>query len=360
MNSIDILTRFAKKPAREKLNAVQRRLRLAPATIQGRLRAASSPAFWRAKYHFSRASLPNGHRLLFHGLTPGDDLMCTAIFKELSIRRCDKPVAMVSNFPELFPGLLNSTLILPAGDTYSFRDRPLSVYRRLSGMAGGELVQLFFSRWLQGDQNAAPSRHYIAELCASAGIEGPISIRPYISLTADEISAAAWASGRIIIQSSGAGARNHMRLKDWFPERYQELVDTLRKEWEFVQIGSRKDPPLEHVLDLRGCTTMREAAAILDNARLNIGYVGFLMHLARAVDCPSVIVYGGREAPWQSGYICNLNLYNAVPCAPCWRKNLCDFDHRCMREISAGDVVSAIQEMLNRPRGPLAVETVSI
>jgi hypothetical protein len=358
MNSLDRLARFAKKPAREKLISVQRRLRLA--SIQRKLRAASSPAFWRAEYHFLRAGLPKRQRLLFHGLTPGDDLMCTAIFKELRIRRCDDAVAMVSNFPELFPGLLNSTLILPAGDSYSFKDRPLSVYRRLAGMAGGELVQLFFSRWLQEDQLSSPSRHYIAELCASAGIRGPISIRPYLSLSAEEISAGAWASGRIIVQSSGAGARNRTRLKEWFPERYQEVIEALRKEWQFVQIGSRKDPPLDHVLDLRGRTTIRESAAILHHARLNVGYVGFLMHLARAVECPSVIVYGGREAPWQSGYVCNLNLYNAVPCAPCWRLNLCDFEHRCMREISVEHVLSAIQEMLDRPRGPLAVEKVAI
>jgi len=29
------------------------------------------------------------------------------------------------------------------------------------------------------------------------------------------------------------------------------------------------------------------------------------MHLARAVDCRAVIVYGGRERPEISGYICN-------------------------------------------------------
>jgi hypothetical protein len=84
------------------------------------------------------------------------------------------------------------------------------------------------------------------------------------------------------------------------------------------------------------------------------------MHLARAVECPSVIVFGGREAPWQSGYICNSNLYSAVPCAPCWRANTCEFDRRCMSDISVADVVSAIRQMMKRPRNPLAVETVDI
>jgi hypothetical protein len=90
MNSLDRLARFAKKPAREKLTAVQRRLRLA--SMQRKLRAASSPAFWRAEYHFLRAGL----RLVFHGLTPGDDLVCTAIFKELRIRHWNQAGPMIS------------------------------------------------------------------------------------------------------------------------------------------------------------------------------------------------------------------------------------------------------------------------
>ena len=54
-------------------------------------------------------------------------------------------------------------------------------------------------------------------------------------------------------------------------------------------------PPLKGALDLRGKTGLREAAAILSNSLVFIGQVGFLMHLARAVDCRSVIVYGGQR-----------------------------------------------------------------
>ena len=109
-------------------------------------------------------------------------------------------------------------------------------------------------------------------------------------------------------------------------ERFQEVVDALAGEMEFIQLGSTDDPPLQHARDLRGATGISEAAAILYHARLYVGTVGFLMHVARAVECPSVIVFGGREAPWQSGYVCNRNIYSAVPCAPCWRSNTCDFD----------------------------------
>src|SRR5262249_40944014 len=161
------------------------------------------------------------------------------------------------------------------------------------------------------------------ELCASAGISGIVSVRPYLSLSEMEKAYGAWARQHVVIQSSGLAARRPMLNKQWYPERFQSVVDLLRGEYKFVQLGSVMDPPLQHVKDLRGATSIRESAAILHHARLYIGTVGFLMHLARAVDCPSVIVYGGREAPWQSGYKCNKNLYNAVACAPCWRWNNC-------------------------------------
>ena len=155
-------------------------------------------------------------------------------------------------------------------------------------------------------------------------------------------------------------ARHPMQNKQWYEQRFQDVVDALAGEIEFIQIGSTDDPPLQRVRDLRGATGIREAAAILYHARLYVGTVGFLMHLARAVECPGVIVFGGREAPWQSGYVCNTNIYSQVPCSPCWRSNTCDFDRRCMSNISVRDVVSAIRQMMGRPRNPLTVETIEI
>lgn len=84
------------------------------------------------------------------------------------------------------------------------------------------------------------------------------------------------------------------------------------------------------------------------------------MHLARAADCPAVIVYGGREVPWQSGYAANLNLVRTPPCAPCWWVERCDHQHSCMSDIQTGEVLSGIEAMLARGRSPLPVETVHL
>ncbi len=305
--------------------------------------------------NFLCRNLPVPKTILFFGVAPGDDLLCTAVLRELRNRGRD-PLLMISNYRELFIGNETTQYIRPAGSPHSIN----RIYSNLAKFWGGDFRMPFYAHFDGKDQSEPPSRHIVANMCANAGIVGPISIRPYLRLTEQEKSRAAWAAGRIVIQSSGLSGILPMRNKEWFADRFQGVIDALRDEYEFVQLGSSTDPALEHVEGLQGRTSIRESGSILHHARLYVGTVGFLMHLARAVECPAAIVFGGREAPSQSGYICNLNLYSALPCAPCWRWNSCEFDRKCMTDISVNDVVSAIHEMMERPRGPLPVETVNI
>src|SRR5277367_5080893 len=303
----------------------------------------------------ARTKLPT--LLLFFGLSPGDDLLCTAVLRELR-KRHRSNLLMISNHSELFNSG-DATYVWPAGNQHNY----ISVVSRYQRFARLWLID--FKRAVYGgydgqDQFEAPSRHIIVEMCASAGIKGPISVRPYVALTDDEMAVSSWAGGKIVIMSSGMGARHPMLNKDWYAARFQDVVGALCEDLEFIQLGSTSDPPIRHAKDLRGLTSLRQSAAILYNARLFVGTVGFLMHLARAVDCPSVIVYGGREAPWQSGYICNINLYSAVPCAPCWRSFSCDYNRICMSKILAEDVVRGVSDLAKRPRGPLHVETAEL
>jgi len=151
-----------------------------------------------------------------------------------------------------------------------------------------------------------------------------------------------------------------MLNKEWLPERFQKVVKALCRDFEFVQLGAVTDPPLEGAVDMRGKTTIREAAAILASCRLFVGLVGLVMHLARAVDCRSVIVYGGRELPSQTGYPCNENLSTQPPCSPCWRWNSCDFDRRCLSAITSDDVVDAIYRACDRLHDPLKTDMIDV
>jgi hypothetical protein len=295
--------------------------------------------------------------VIFFGLAPGDDLLCTAVLRELQ-KRGAKSLLMMSNYPDIFQYNDDATYVSPAGSQYQ------ELIERVQRLA--KIWRLRFCRVeyalfdVSSDRSAPPSRHIIAELCASAGIAGPVSIKPNLVLSSSEKEFGAWASGTIAIQSSGLGAMHPMLNKEWYPERFQAVVDSLCDEFDFVQLGSKDNPLLRHVRDLRGATSIRQSASILFHTRLYIGGVGFLMHLARAVDCPAVIIFGGREAPWQSSYTCNVNLYTPVPCAPCWRWNTCEFDRKCMREITTDDVVRGVRTILSRPRGALEIEIACI
>ena len=313
-------------------------------------------AFWLS-FVLKRRKFPKV--IIYFGYALGDDLLCTAVLRELRRREMDR-LLMISDHGELFMGNSDPMSVRPLWRRYSPDRSTEAICRRFVRIWGGEFKRLEYAPVAGFDRRIVPSRHIVAEMCARAGVTGSISIRPYFHLGASEKSAAEWASGRVVIQSSGLAARHAMLNKQWPEERYQEVVDALRDEINFVQLGAKQDTLLEGVQDLRGVTSIRETAAILHHARLYVGSVGFLMHLARAVECPSTIIFGGREAPWQSGYLCNLNLYSGVPCAPCWRTNTCDFGRKCLQQISVSDVVSAIREMLRRPRSPLAVESAEI
>jgi hypothetical protein len=303
--------------------------------------------------------VPRPRLLLYFGYAPGDDLLCTAVFRELR-RRGRDGLLMISNHDELFAGNPDLTFVRPLWRRYYTDRSTVSICERYTRICGGEFKRPHYAPPESDDRSRPPSRHIIAELCAATGISGSVSIRPYFTLTEEEKTSAAWAKGLIAIQSSGMGGHHPIRNKQWYEERFQAVIDSLRGEVEFIQLGSAADPVFEHVKDLRGATGIRQAAAILYQARLYVGTVGFLMHLARAVECPSVIIYGGREAPWQSGYNCNFNIYSAVPCAPCWRWNFCEFDRKCMTDISVAMVVSAIRQMLSKPRGPLFTDTTQL
>jgi ADP-heptose:LPS heptosyltransferase len=285
----------------------------------------------------------------FYGHTPGDDLMCTAVLHEMR-RRGKRDIWMMSRFPELFERNPDVDAVVP------FDDR----YERLAEWVGGRAWYAHYGGHdHEADRSPIPDRHIIALMCQACGISGPVTLRPYLHLSDEERAAGRIATRQIALHSSGSSAYTAMKNKEWVPGRMQGVADALRGDYTLVQLGSAGDPRLEGCVDLRGRTSLRESAAIIANSKLFLGQVGFLMHLTRAVDRPAVIVYGGREQPWQSGYSCNTNLASRLPCSPCWRWNACDneIERKCMHMISVEQVVSAVRERVARADEPLVEDT---
>ncbi|HWA85402.1 MAG TPA: glycosyltransferase family 9 protein [Opitutus sp.] len=273
----------------------------------------------------------------------GDELLCTAPLVEWR-QRGARNIWIRTHRPELFAGLDRAAQILPDSARCD----------RLASRLGRPFRYLSYSRYDEaGDRDEPLARHVIAEMCARAGLTGAVTLRPHWRVSATERARAAAWHDCIAINTSTLVARVPMLNKQWPAARFQAVVDHFGSRFKFVQLGAPADPPLRGTTDLRGQTSLRETAAILHGCRAFIGLVGFLMHLARAVECPAAIVYGGREPPELTGYPCNENVALRPACAPCWQRSRCEHDHACMAEIDAARVIAAVERVLTRPRGPL-------
>lgn len=279
--------------------------------------------------------------IISFGVSPGDDLLCSIVAQQIK-KSGYKTVWIATCFPEIF---LNN----PDIDKVIRRKKDGRVsllMRKYFAATKARIIKPWYT-YYDGitDQDSIPEKHIAHVMCDIAGADYPEILRPKICLTEREKEKGKLYNNQVCVQSCGKGAKQHMRNKDWYSERFQEVVDALKIRYTIIQIGSNEDPLLEGVIDMRGKTTIREAAAILYHSKFFIGQVGLLMHLARAVDCRSVIIYGGRERPDQSGYECNINLYSPVFCSPCWLRNKCLYDRKCMDEISARTVIEAAESL---------------
>lgn len=286
--------------------------------------------------------------LVFGPRSIGDDLLCTAVLHEA--RRRGTPFVMFSNRPELFARNPDPLAVHPIDDHY------LALLRRL----GRTVAAPYYCSAdpAEPDRDILPPRHIIAEMCRLAGIEGEVALRPRLSLSPEEIAAAPRLPRQIALHSSAAAAALPFSNKEWGADRFSALAALLAEDFSLVQIGSVRDPLLPGVaLDLRGRTTLREAAAVQAASLLFVGLEGFLSHLARAVDCPSVVLLGGRATATQVGYSANLHLRAATPCSPCGLRSTCPHDLACMTGITPERAAAAVHELAARPRSPLPVET---
>ena len=286
----------------------------------------------------------------------GDELLLTTVAHELRRREPLMKIWQVSHSAELLHNNEDYDRI------FTWADSPL----RHALFLEGRRVRLAYAveRTPRVDE-VPPSEHILKILCKKAGITGEIALRPYLFLTDAEKQAGRKFENQVTIQCIGPASFPTVMLnKLWSVDKFQRVVDGLRELFpagtQIIQVGVPEDPGLKGVVDMRGKTTIRESAALVQQSRCFVGTVGLGMHLARAVDRRAVIVYGGREHSWQTGYPCNENINSDVECAPCWKWNDCDFGRKCMTMISASDVLSAAEKLLKRSDNSLECDSVSL
>lgn len=99
-------------------------------------------------------------------------------------------------------------------------------------------------------------------------------------------------------------------------------------------------------LDLTGRTSLRDLIGIFAQCAVALGPDSGPMHLAAAVGCPVVSLWGStspeRSAPW--GFA-DLAISAEIPCHPCYLRE-CPIGRECMRRISPEAVVHTVRRAL--------------
>jgi heptosyltransferase-2 len=154
------------------------------------------------------------------------------------------------------------------------------------------------------------------------------------------------------------------RAKQWLPERYAELAGLIINErnWSVMMVGAgvdrsacddierrlpRTGTRMNRLIDFCGKSDLPTLAGILGEAHAVVSNDSGAMHLAAAVGTKVIAVFGPtREketAPLSSSSDAPkpIVITHDVFCRPCMLRE-CPIDHRCMRRITAREVLQSI------------------
>ena len=109
------------------------------------------------------------------------------------------------------------------------------------------------------------------------------------------------------------------------------------------------------VVDLVGGTTLMDLAALLKSTAAFVGNDSGLMHLAAALDVPTLGLFGSSSAAWTAprGRRARALTASGFTCQPCFRKT-CNRDVFCLDTLSGLEVYGSLLGLVNatEPKDP--------
>ena len=216
--------------------------------------------------------------------------------------------------------------------------------------------------------------HYYLDLLNSAGIKTSVT-EPYISISETERT---WARNHLSSCFSDSttpliginpGAA-YGSAKRWLPERFAELIIKIFTEinGRVIIFGNESETEIaneiiteinrlkiklnmenyrSHLLIMSGKTDLRELASLISECDALITNDSGPMHMASALFVPVIAIFGSTS-PKRTGPFGQIHkiISTDIPCSPCM-KRVCPEEHlRCMTDITAQEVFTAVTEVL--------------
>ena len=144
--------------------------------------------------------------------------------------------------------------------------------------------------------------------------------------------------------------------KHWTESGWAELADRLISQHGAAPVfmGSPADEELvSRIQSMMKCqaasavgkTTLNQAAALIRSSQLAVTVDTGLMHIALALNCPTIAVFGPTRWQHLSGKETLRIVVKELRCMPCMRHPTCK-QYDCMRAIRAQDILEAAKPWL--------------
>jgi heptosyltransferase-2 len=192
--------------------------------------------------------------------------------------------------------------------------------------------------------------------CPSAGTDVRLTPGEAYHTLGDGVLRAHGIGGEGLLIGMAPGA-TYGPAKRWFPERFAAVADRLIDEFSarVIVFGSKDDresadqveQSARHPLtNLAGKTNLKEVIAVMARCSLFISNDSGLMHIAGALNIPTVAIFGSTN-PVTTSPVGDRSvvIYKSASCSPCL-KVTCPTDFRCMELISVDDVYEKSRRLL--------------
>jgi heptosyltransferase III len=175
-------------------------------------------------------------------------------------------------------------------------------------------------------------------------------------------------SVRALLAQHGVSERGYIHLhptsrwlfKCWEPEKYAVLINALQQagervvltaapsETELAFINRLSTHLTKPVINLAGKLSLKQLSAVVSGAKLFVGVDSVPMHMAAAMQTPTVVLFGPSNeliwGPWQVPHRLVTRPYSCRPCGidGCGGGKVSE----CLTTITVDDVHAAVRQLL--------------
>lgn len=163
---------------------------------------------------------------------------------------------------------------------------------------------------------ACPKKHAIVHALNFYGIHNNVDLKCELFLTKEEDLLSQSVTSNLpkkyaCIEPHSKTSWMQSRLYSF--EKYQNIVNALKDQITFVQIGAKGAPRLDNVIYINGLLSFRQTYNVLKNSNFFLSTEGGLVHLSNSAGTRSFVIYTSYQFPemtmYPDNFLIDISLY---------------------------------------------------